>query len=139
MTFEKLVEGMIPRAADNVKTRLVLDAVAKAEKLEVTDEEIQAAIGQMALANRIDADELQKRIIKNDRMYDLKEQIVREKAASFIVDSAVAGPPEAEPGAGKKPAAKKASGTTKKAKTEAGEPAAPAEPATEAPAAEAAE
>ena len=52
MTFEKLVEGMIPRATDNVKTRLVLDAVAKAEKLEVTDEEVQATIGQMALANR---------------------------------------------------------------------------------------
>jgi trigger factor len=126
MTFEKLVEGMMPRATDNVKTRLVLDAVAKAEKLEVTDEEVQAAIGQMALANRIDAKDLEKRINKNDRMNELREQIVREKAASFIVDSAVAGPAEDESGAGKKPAVKKASGTAAKAKAKAEAPAAEA-------------
>jgi trigger factor len=110
MTFEKLVEGMLPRASDNVKTRLVLDAVAKAEKLEVTDEEVAASIEQMALANRIDPKELEKRIRKNDRMDELKEQIVRERAVELIVEKAVAGPPEDEAAEGKKAASKKASG-----------------------------
>jgi trigger factor len=134
MTFEKLVEGMLPRATDNVKTRLVLDAVARAENLGVTDEEVQEAITQMAMANRIEAKELEKRIRKNDRLDDLKEQIVREKAAGFIVEHAVAGPPEDESGAGKKPAAKKASGATASKKSGT---AAPAEPAVETPAADA--
>jgi hypothetical protein len=80
----------------------------------------------MALANRIDAKDLEKRINKNDRMNELREQIVREKAASFIVDSAVAGPAEDESGAGKKPAVKKASGTAAKAKAKAEAPAAEA-------------
>jgi trigger factor len=111
MTFEKLVEGMIPRATDNVKTRVVLDAVAKAEKLEVTEDEVMATIGQMALTNRIDAKELEKRIRKNERMDDLKEQMIREKAAELIVENAIEGPPEDEPAAGKKAATKKASGT----------------------------
>jgi trigger factor len=114
MTFEKLVEGMIPRATDNVKTRVVLDAVAKAEKLEITEDEVMATIGQMALTNRIDAKELEKRIRKNDRMDDLKEQMIREKAAELIVENAVEGPPEVEPAAGKKAATKKASGATTK-------------------------
>jgi trigger factor len=139
MTFEKLVEGMIPRATDNVKTRLVLDAVAKAENLEVTDEEAQDVITQMALANRLDVKELEKRIRKNDRILELKEQILRDKAAGFVVDSSVAGPPEGESAAGKKPATKKATGTTAKAKAKADVAAAPVEPAVDTLAADAAE
>ncbi len=110
--FEKLVEDLMPQAANNVKTRLVLDAVAKAEGLEVSDEDVQSAIGQIAMGSRIDPKELEKRLRKNDRLEELKQQILRDKAAEVIVDNAVEGPPEAEPGAGKKPAAKKASGAT---------------------------
>ena len=39
-----MIEDMKPQAASNVKTGLVLDAVAKAEGLEVSDEEIEAAV-----------------------------------------------------------------------------------------------
>jgi FKBP-type peptidyl-prolyl cis-trans isomerase (trigger factor) len=113
--------------------------VAKAENLEVTDEEAQDVITQMALANRLDVKELEKRIRKNDRIFELKEQILRDKAAGFVVDSSVAGPPEAEPAAGKKPATKKATGTTAKAKAKADVAAAPVEPAADTVAADAAE
>jgi trigger factor len=139
--FEKLFEDLIPQATNNVKTRLVLDAVAKAEALEVSDEELDAAIGQMALANRIDIKELQKRLRKNDRMSDFKEQLLRDKAAEIIVESSVAGPPEGDAGAGKKPAAKKASGATAKSAAKsvakAVEAEAPVEPAAETPVADA--
>jgi trigger factor len=136
MTFEKLVEGMMPRAADNVKTRLVLDAVVKAERIEITDDELAESVAQMALANRLDPKEFEKRLRKNDRMDDLKQQLLREKGAEVIVASAVPGSPDDESGAGKKPATKKASGATtaKKAKV-----AAPAEPAAETTAADTAE
>ena len=43
-TAEQMIEDMKPTAANNVKTGLVLDAVAKAEGLEATDEEVQAAV-----------------------------------------------------------------------------------------------
>ena len=55
VTAEQMLEDMKPTAASNVKTGLVLDAVAKAEGLEATDEEVQAAVAQMAMASRIDA------------------------------------------------------------------------------------
>jgi topoisomerase IA-like protein len=47
-------------------------------------------------------------------MDDLKEQMIREKAAELIIENAVEGPPEVEPAAGKKAATKKASGATTK-------------------------
>ncbi len=115
MPFEQLVESMMPRAGQNVKTKLVLDAVAKAEKLEVTEEDIEATVSHMAMANGLDVKEVGKRLRKNDRLDELKTQILRDKAGQLIAESAVAGPPEDESPAGKKPAAKKASGASKEA------------------------
>ncbi len=128
MPMEQLVESMMPRAAQNVKTKLVLDAVAKAENLEVGDEELEAAIGQMAAANGLEAKELEKRLRKNDRLDELKTQMLRDKAAGLIAENAVPGPPEDESGAGKEPATKKASGATAKSKAKAGKAETSAEP-----------
>lgn len=110
MPFEKIVEDMAPRAAENVKTRLVLDAVAKAEKLEASDEEIAAVLAQIAEANKMDVKAVEKQIRKSERMGDLTAQIVRNKAAEFIVENAVETAPEDKSGAGKPAASKKPSG-----------------------------
>ncbi len=57
-TVEQMIDDLKPAAASNVKTGLVLDAVAKAEGLEATDEDVSAVVAQMAAAGRVDAKDL---------------------------------------------------------------------------------
>jgi trigger factor len=89
-TPQQMVEDLMPTAANNVKTGLVLDAVAKAEGLEATDEEIQAAVAQMAAAGRVDAKTFDERLRKTGRIQAVGWQIRRDKAADFIAANAVA-------------------------------------------------
>jgi trigger factor len=100
ITVEQMIADFKPQAARNVKTGLVLDAVAKAEGLEVADAEIEAVIIQMAAAARTDAKALKASLEKKDRMEPVRWQLLRDKAADLIAANAVAvAPPavEAEP------------------------------------------
>ncbi len=90
VTAEQMLEDMKPTAANNVKTGLVLDAVAKAEGLEASDEEVRAAVAQMALAGRTDPKQFEERLRKSGRLVTVKWQILRDKAADFIAANAVA-------------------------------------------------
>lgn len=158
VTVEAMLEDIKPQAANNVKTKLTLDAVAAEEGLEVTDEEVGAVVAHMAVSGKVDAKVLENRLRKSGRLENLKGQLIRDKAIDFIVKSAVALAPEAKPAAAKKTAkattaakapaksGAKASGAAKKPakpagaakapKAEASEASAIEEPAAEAPAAE---
>jgi trigger factor len=136
-TAQQMLEDMKPTAASNVKTGLVLDSVAKAEGLQVTDEEVQEAINQMAVAGRTDPKVFADRLRKAGRLQTIKWQILRDKAADFIAANAV---PLTEGAAAvaeaKEALAKTAKPKTAKPKTAkaavAAEPEAPAESAAEA-------
>jgi trigger factor len=137
-TVDKMLQDISPQAANNVKTRLVLEAVAKAEGLQVGDEEVAAVIGQMATASKVDPKTLEKRLRKAGRLESIRSQLVRDKAASFIVENAVEAAPEpaaAEPASAKKRsrAAKAGAAEEKAAKPAAETPAeaVPAEASTE--------
>jgi trigger factor len=92
---EQMIEDFKPRAARNVKIGLMLDAVAKAEGLEVTEADIENAITEMATASRQDAASLRTSLEKNNRMEQLRWQLLRDKAADFIAAHAVAIEPPA--------------------------------------------
>ena len=73
------------QAAESVKTRLVLEAIVKAEKIEATDAEIEEKIKEMA-ANYGKKEEA---LLNNENLKDyLKNNITTEKAIQFIVDNA---------------------------------------------------
>jgi trigger factor len=113
MPVEKILEDISPQAANNVKTRLVLEAVAKAEGLEATDDEVGETVTQMAAAGKMDAKDLEKRLQKSGRIESLRSQLVRDKAVDFLVKNAVEGAAEtaeAEPASAKKRSRSKASG-----------------------------
>ncbi len=97
ISAEQMIEDMKPQAARNVKTGLVLDAVAKAEGIEATDEDVRAAIREMAASARADAEKLEENLRKTDRLEPIKWQVIREKAADFIAANAVAVEPPAQP------------------------------------------
>lgn len=134
ITVEQMLADFKPQAARNVKTGLVLDAVAKAEGLVVTDAEIEDAVLQMAAAARADAKALKASLEKNNRMEPVRWQLLRDKAADFIAANAVAvAPPakEAEPEKKAKSGKAKAAAPAAEAAEPAAEKAAAAEPATE--------
>ncbi len=140
MTVDMLKLQAHEGAIHVVKQDLALDAIASAEKLEISDEEVDAECQKMGEQYQMTAEKI-KELINVD---DLKKDLLRRKAANVIFDSAKVGKAPAKKAAKKdeakaeekkekKPAAKKtakkdeaedgekkpaAKKTTKKAKTE---------------------
>ena len=77
---------MKPQAETTVKTRLVLEAVAKDAKIEALDEEIKDRVSEMAKSYGRPEDEL----MKNEEFKKyVADSIVSENTVKFLVDNAV--------------------------------------------------
>ncbi|MBP2653383.1 MAG: tig 1 [Firmicutes bacterium] len=76
-------------AMNSVKTELLLDAVAKAESLEVSPEEMDAEVAAMAAAYQAPIEEVRKIIIQEGRVDSLTKSILRKKAAEIIISAVV--------------------------------------------------
>lgn len=75
-------------AENEVRTQLVLEAIAAAESLEVTEEELNAEIEKMARMYQMTPEDVKSRFFaENDDL--LKEPILRRKAIELIVEKAV--------------------------------------------------
>jgi trigger factor len=77
-------------ALSSVKTDLMLDAIAKAETLEVKPEDLEAEIAMMAAGYKAPVDEVRKIIMQEGRVESLARSVLRKKAAELIIDSAAA-------------------------------------------------
>ena len=66
LTREALVDQMKPQAETRIKNRLVLEAIAKAENIEVSDEEVEAEMQKMADAYKMELDKV-KEYLGEDR------------------------------------------------------------------------
>lgn len=86
-SMDELREKYQEAALINVKTDMLLEAVAKAEKLEVQPEDIEAEIASIAKGYGTSVDEVGKIIRQQGRMAALFESIIRKKAAQLIIDS----------------------------------------------------
>ena len=74
-----------PQAQEAVKTRLVLEAIVKAENIEAGEEEVNAKIEEMAKQYGKEAEELK----KNDQFVSyVKDSIKSEAVIKFIIDNA---------------------------------------------------
>lgn len=73
------------QATNSVKTRLVLDAVIAAEKIEASEDEIKEKVEEMAKNYGRDAKEL----MENENLKNyIADSVKTEKAISFILDNA---------------------------------------------------
>ena len=84
-TEEEIRKEYEPQAIEAIKSRLVLEAVIKAEKIEASEEEVKAKMEEMAKSYGKDVEELSKN--ENLKNY-LEEGIKSEKALEFIVKNA---------------------------------------------------
>lgn len=112
-TLEQMREQMKPQAQRQVKLRLALEEIAKLEKIEVSDEDVEAEYKRLAEAYGVDAENVKKQVAAEDIAADLKVQKAVEvvKSSAKITDEA----PKAE----KKSAAKKAPAKKTAAKKDA--------------------
>ena len=85
MTPQQLAEQMKPQALANIKNRLVLDAIAAAENVEITDEEIEAEIKRLAETWKMEADKVREYMDVDLMRKDMSAQ----KALDMITDAAV--------------------------------------------------
>ena len=78
---DKFVETTKPQALKRIQTRLVLEAVVKAENIQVPDEELEKEFEEMAKAYRMETDKLKDLIGEKE-----KEQMKMDLAVSKAVD-----------------------------------------------------
>jgi len=75
-----------PQAIEGIKSRLALEAVIKAEKIEATDEEIDEKLKEMAKNYGKENDE---EFLKNENVRNyIKQGLTSEKAIDFLVKNA---------------------------------------------------
>ncbi len=89
LDMEKFTEQMRPGAQKRIESRLVLEAIVKAENFEVTDEEYEKELERIAKESKMELDKLKEYI--GDDEYG-KSQIVDDlkiqKAVDLIVENA---------------------------------------------------
>lgn len=75
-----------PQAIEGIKSRLALEAVIKAEKIEATDKEVDEKLKEMAKNYGKENDE---EFLKNENVRNyIKEGLASEKAIDFLVENA---------------------------------------------------
>jgi len=87
-TIEDLRSEYKDSAAENVRADLVLDAIATAEGIEVTPDDMNREIFIMAQNFGADPKEVWDIIAKEGRVAMLAGSVARKKAARFIIDNA---------------------------------------------------
>ena len=84
----RLTEDSRDHALRAIKADLVLEGVARSEKIEVTAEEIGIQISQMAQAYDRDPKELAKQLDRSGQVVTLAGDIIRSKALDILVERA---------------------------------------------------
>lgn len=87
MKIEDLKTQMREDAQNRVKTSLVLEAISEKEGIEVSDEELNNEISQMATMYKMEADKFKETLREQDMDY-FKENVIVKKTIDLLVDSA---------------------------------------------------
>jgi len=86
--MDKIRASQKDAAVENVKADLVLDAISRAENIQVDMNDVDNEIGAIATQHGIKLEEVKKIIKENGSMGLLLANILRRKAARIIIDSA---------------------------------------------------
>ena len=87
LTTAKMMEQVKPNAENKIKSRLVLEAVVKAENLVATEEDFDAEVAKMAETYQMEADKV-KEMLGEAGKTQIMEDLAVAKAVDFVVDNA---------------------------------------------------
>lgn len=85
--YQQMVEQVKPQAEERIRSRLVLEAVAKAENLEVTDEEYEDELKTMAEVYQMELAKV-KELMGEREEKEIKQDLLVKKAAEFVAGNA---------------------------------------------------
>lgn len=88
LTADKLFADMQPEAEKRIKSRLVLEAIVKAEHIEVSDEEYESELNKMAESYGMEVDKI-KEFMGEYEQKQIREDIAVQKAVDLVVAEAV--------------------------------------------------
>jgi len=86
-TPESFKEQYKEQAEERVKSNLVISEIAKRENIEVTEEDVEKELTNMAEMYGMELDKL-KEFIKDGERENLKEELKLKKAVTLVVDAA---------------------------------------------------
>ncbi|HHW41178.1 MAG TPA: trigger factor [Syntrophomonadaceae bacterium] len=92
--FDTVQKDLEAGARDAVKRSLVLGAIAKAEGIKVTPEEVEAEINDMAAQYNMETDKLRKSLEERGQLASIEEGILMQKVQEFLRENAVELPDE---------------------------------------------
>ncbi len=75
------------QANQQVKVRLLLEKISSTEKVEVTDEDVEKHINEMAESYKMEVDKL-KEMLSTEQLDSLKEELVVQKTIDMLVENA---------------------------------------------------
>ncbi len=87
MTADKIGEQMKPQALKRIRTRLVLEAVAKAENITASEEAVEAQFDRMAETYKMEKDQI-KNMFGEEQLKMMKEDLAVQEAVDFLVAEA---------------------------------------------------
>ena len=86
-SYQQVLEQVKPQAEERIKSRLVLEAIAKAENIEVTEEDYEKELETMAEVYQMEVDKV--RELMGDReKKNIMQDLAVKKAAEFVTDNA---------------------------------------------------
>lgn len=87
-TVQQMMEELKPQALTRIQSRLVLEAVAAAEGIEASEEDLEKEIENMAEMYQMEVDKL-KELLGEEEKKQISMDLAVQKAVEFVVDSAV--------------------------------------------------
>lgn len=88
MSKEKFLETATPEAERRIKSRLVLEAIAKAEDIQVSDEELNEELKKMAEMYQMDLEQLTG-LVGDSEKKAIMQDIAVQKAVDLVTEAAV--------------------------------------------------
>lgn len=87
MTVEQMKEQARPDAEKRIRTRLVLEVVAKAENIQISDEKVDEEVAKMAEAYKMEVEKLKSYMSESD-VKQMKEDLAVQQAVDLLVAEA---------------------------------------------------
>ena len=87
MDAQKFIESLRPQALKRIQSRLVLEAVVKAENIEVSEEELEKELTEMASMYKMEIEKI-KEMMGDKEKEQVKADVAVQKAVDFITEAA---------------------------------------------------
>ena len=88
MNEQMFAQQMRPQALERIQNSLLLEAVAKAENIEISDDRLDEEIGKMAESYRMEKEKLYD-LMGEESRNQMKQELAVQEAVKIIADSAI--------------------------------------------------